>query len=73
MKSESKLWKTWVQWRVEKIQKSVDKDVWRYKTNDNPADIGTREKSWKLFNENVWRYGVKFYRIMSLNGHHKNL
>ena len=49
--------------RVEKIQKNVGKDIWRYvKTNENPADIGTREKSLKLFNENVWRYGAEFLR-----------
>ena len=46
---------------MEKIRKNVGKDVWRYvKNNKNPADIGTREKSWKLFNENVWRYGEEF-------------
>ena len=33
------------------------KDV---KTNENPAYIGTREKSLKLFHENVWRYRKKF-------------
>ena len=47
--------------RAEKIRKNVGKDVWRYvKTNENPVDIGTREKSLKLFNENVWRYGTEF-------------
>ena len=30
------------------------------KTKENPADIGTREKSLKLFNENVWRYRTNF-------------
>ena len=47
--------------RVEKIRKNVGKDIWRYvKTNENPADIGTREKSLKLFNGNVSRYGAVF-------------
>ena len=39
---------------------------------ENPADIGTTEKSLKLFHENVWRSRQSFYKIMSLNGHHKN-
>ena len=61
VKSDNKLWEAWVQWRVEKIRKNVGKDVWWYvKTNKNPADIGTREKSWKLLNENVWKYGAEF-------------
>ena len=72
-KSDNKLWEAWVKRRVEKIRKNVGKDVWRYvKTNKNPADIGTREKSWKLLIENVWRYGAEFYTIVSLNGHLKN-
>ena len=46
---------------MEKLRKNVGKDVWWYvKTNENPADISTREKSLKLFNENIWRYGQEF-------------
>ena len=61
VKSENKLSEAWVQRRVEKIRKNVGNYVWRYvKTNENPADIGTREKSLKLFNENVWRYRTNF-------------
>ena len=37
------------------------------------ADIGTRKKSLKLFNENVWKHEADVYTMMRLNGHHKNL
>ena len=61
MNSENKLWKAWVQRRVEKIRKTVAKDVWQYvKTNGNAVDIGTSEKSLQLPNQNVWRYGAEF-------------
>ena len=61
VKSEKKLWKVWVQWRVEEVRKHVGKEVWWYvKTNGNQADIGTSEKSLKLLNENTWRYGGEF-------------
>lgn len=62
VKSKNKLWKAWVQRRMEKIRKNVGKDIWSYvKMNENLADIRTREKSLRSFNEIVrYGYGAEF-------------
>ena len=62
LKSKNKLWKAWVQRRVEKIRKNVGKEICSYvKMNENLADIRTREKSLRSFNEiDRYGYGAEF-------------
>ena len=61
IKRFDKVWKIWVQNRVDKIRKITSTDNWFYvPTNLNPADITTRDNI-KNFNENkLWWNGPEY-------------
>lgn len=59
IRAVSKEFKTFVQNRVQKIRKNVDKDNWFYcKSEENPADIITRDDKDPM--SRLWWHGPKF-------------
>ena len=68
MKGEGKIWKPWVQNRVNKIKEVSDVDDWQYvNTKVNPADIATREGSIVKFPKNdLWWYGPNWEKCCTV-------
>ena len=58
IKGKEKCWKPWVENRIEKIRKVVEREQWFHvKGNENPADFQTHP--FEIFSE-LWKNGPEF-------------